>query len=128
MQLLPAEKPFRILDLGTGSGILAVTLLAERPLATGYAIDVSSAALAVALHNAETLQVADRVRMIESSWFANVEGVFDLIVSNPPYIPAGDVPGWKWKCATMTRTWPWMVEGTVWTVTAQLRLVRWPFD
>jgi release factor glutamine methyltransferase len=89
LQFLPKDKPSRILDLGTGSGILAVTLLSERPLATGVAVDVSPAALAVARVNAA--EVADRLQLIESNWFSLVNGRFDLIVSNPPYIPAADV-------------------------------------
>lgn len=89
LQLLPDGKSLRILDLGTGSGILAVTLLAERPHATGIAVDVSPAALAVASENA--VAVSARLQLIESNWFSKVEGRFDLIVSNPPYIPAADV-------------------------------------
>lgn len=82
----------RILDLGTGSGILAITLLAERPQATAVAVDVSAAALAVARGNAEALGVAHRLHFIEGSWFSRVEGQFDLIASNPPYIPEAEVP------------------------------------
>jgi release factor glutamine methyltransferase len=89
LQFLPKDKPSRILDLGTGSGILAVTLLSERLLATGVAVDVSPAALAVARVNAA--EVADRLQLIESNWFSHLEGRFDLIVSNPPYIPAAEV-------------------------------------
>lgn len=89
LQLLPENRASRILDLGTGTGILATTLLAERPLSTGVAVDVSLAALAVARENASA--VADRLQAIESNWFSHVEGLFDLIVSNPPYIPAADV-------------------------------------
>ena len=89
LQLLPQAKPLGILDLGTGSGILAVTLLSERPLATGVAVDMSPAALAVASENAKA--VAQRLKLAESNWFSNVEGRFDLIVSNPPYIPAAEV-------------------------------------
>lgn len=87
-----AHKPKRILDLGTGSGILAITLLAECPSATAVAVDLSSAALAVAKSNAENLGVAKQLTFIEGSWFSKVEGQFDLIVSNPPYIPAAEVP------------------------------------
>jgi release factor glutamine methyltransferase len=89
LPLLPQDKSLHILDLGTGSGILAITLLSERPLATGVAVDLSPAALAVARENA--LAVADRLQLIESNWFSHVEGRFDLIVSNPPYIPAAEV-------------------------------------
>ena len=80
----------RLLDLGTGSGALAVTLLAERRHATGVATDLSPDALAVARQNAETLAVADRLTFRQSDWFETVEGPFDLIVSNPPYIRVDD--------------------------------------
>jgi release factor glutamine methyltransferase len=83
----------RILDLGTGTGAIAVTLLAERPDASALATDVSPAALAVAAENAERAGVAERLRLIHGSWFEPVSGVFDIIVSNPPYIPAGDIAG-----------------------------------
>ncbi len=89
LQLLPEDQRLRVLDLGTGSGILAVTILAERPLATGVAVDLSPAALDVARQNA--VRVADRIDLRESNWFSHVDGRFDLIVSNPPYIPAADV-------------------------------------
>lgn len=89
LQLLPEGRTARILDLGAGSGILAVTLLSERPHATGVAIDMSPAALAVAQENASA--VIDRLQLTESNWFSHVEGRFDLIVSNPPYIPAAEV-------------------------------------
>ena len=83
----------RVLDLGTGSGAIIVTLLAEKPEATGLATDLSPAALAVARINAERLGVAPRLRLAEGCWFAPVSGKFDLIVSNPPYIAAGDIAG-----------------------------------
>jgi len=81
------ETPFaRVLDLGTGTGAILLTLLAERPPATGLATDASEAALAVAARNARALGLADRASFSQSDWFAGVEGRFDLIVSNPPYI------------------------------------------
>lgn len=91
LSLLPEGRPLRILDLGTGSGILALTLLAERPLATAVAVDVSPAALAVARRNAQELGVDTRCQFHAGSWLAGVGGVFDLIVSNPPYIPLQEV-------------------------------------
>jgi release factor glutamine methyltransferase len=83
----------RLLDLGTGTGAIAITLLAERPDATGMATDLSPEALAVAGENATRLGVADRLTWGEGSWFAPVTGTFDIILSNPPYIPAGEIAG-----------------------------------
>jgi release factor glutamine methyltransferase len=91
LNLLPVDAPLRILDLGTGSGILAITLLVERKRASGMAVDLSVAALRVAEHNAVTHGVTGRISFVESSWFSKVEGTFDLIVSNPPYIPAAEI-------------------------------------
>ncbi len=87
-------RPFaRVLDLGTGSGCLLATLLAERSGASGTGVDLSEAALAVAARNAAALGVAGRAAFAVSDWFAAVEGRFDLIVSNPPYIGAEELPG-----------------------------------
>ena len=83
----------RLLDLGTGTGAIAVTLLAERPDASGVATDLSPAALAVARGNAESLGVAGRLALPEGSWFGPVTGRFDIILSNPPYIPEADIAG-----------------------------------
>lgn len=86
--------PFRrLLDLGTGSGAIALTLLAERPETRAVATDLSAAALAVARHNAERLQAADRVTFLRADWFSGIEGRFDLIVSNPPYIAEAEMAG-----------------------------------
>lgn len=88
------KMPFAdVLDLGTGSGAIIVTLLAERPDAVGVATDISDAALQVATDNAVALGVADRVHFEVSNWFAAVGGQFDLIVSNPPYIAADEMDG-----------------------------------
>ncbi len=89
---LPLLKPgMRVLDLGTGSGAIIVTLLAERLEMTGVATDISAAALAVAMDNARRHGVAERLLTVAGSWFDPVVGTFDLIVSNPPYIPAADI-------------------------------------
>jgi release factor glutamine methyltransferase len=91
LALMPQEA--RLLDLGTGTGAIAVTLLAERPDATGVATDVSLEALAVARENAVLAGVAQRLTLVSGSWFVPVSGVFDMILSNPPYIPAADIAG-----------------------------------
>lgn len=84
------ESP-AILDLGTGSGAIAVTLACERPDARVTAVDASAGALAVARGNAAALGCAGRVRFLEGSWYAPVAGErFDLVVANPPYVAAGD--------------------------------------
>ena len=90
-QRFPAAA--RLLDLGSGSGALICTLLAERPAATGVAVDLSAAALDVTRHNAEVLGVAGRLQTFQGSWFDPVVGEFDLIVSNPPYIPSAEIAG-----------------------------------
>ncbi|MGR3711797.1 MAG: peptide chain release factor N(5)-glutamine methyltransferase [Shimia sp.] len=86
---LPFE---RVLDLGTGTGAIAISLLAARPAVSGTSTDLSAAALAVATENAEAIGVSDRLQMVQSDWFENVDGVFDLIVSNPPYIALDEMP------------------------------------
>lgn len=90
-----ADSPLRILDMGTGTGCLIVTLLKHFPKATGVATDILSDALATARNNAEKHNVEGRCTFLESHWWDDMEAtqdmVFDLIVSNPPYIPEEDV-------------------------------------
>jgi release factor glutamine methyltransferase len=83
-----AQDFARVLDLGTGSGCILVTLLCERQDATGVGTDLSEAACLQASANAVMHRVADRVDIKNADWFDNVEGRFDLIVSNPPYLAA----------------------------------------
>ncbi len=87
------QQPIRILDIGTGSGCLIVTLLAELPAASGTATDISEAALAIASQNASRHGVADRLRLRQADALDGVNERYDLIVCNPPYIPSGDIPG-----------------------------------
>lgn len=81
----------RIVDLGTGSGAITVSVLTQLPQATAVAVDISAAALAVAQTNAKRHAVAERVEWKQGDFWQPVSGLFDAIVSNPPYIPAADV-------------------------------------
>jgi len=91
---LPEDSGTRVLDLGTGSGAIALAIAHDRPRAQLLATDVSAAALAVARDNAERLGLAN-VAFLQSDWYAEVPapwrgGRFDVVASNPPYIVAGD--------------------------------------
>lgn len=89
---LALHEPFHeVLDLGTGSGAIITTLLAERPTAVGIGTDISAEALDVAKDNATRHGVIDRVGFVESSWFQAVGGTHDLIVSNPPYVTLAEM-------------------------------------
>lgn len=85
--------PLKILDLCTGSGCIALALAAQLPHACVTAVDISPRALQVARHNAERLKLQEKITFIESDLWEKVQGNFDIIVSNPPYIPSGDLPG-----------------------------------
>ncbi len=86
--------PRRILDLGTGSGALAIALAKQLPDAQVLALDISPEALSVAGRNAARHSVADRVQLLEGPWEAAEDhGPFELVVSNPPYIERGEVLG-----------------------------------
>ena len=86
------QKADRILDLGTGSGILALTLLSEWPNALAVGADICEKALLIAQRNAAQLEVSDRFQAQKSDWFEAIGGQFDLIVSNPPYIGEDEIP------------------------------------
>ncbi len=84
-------NPPRALDLGTGSGAVAVTLACERPAWRLAATDVSAAALGAARSNARAHGCEDRIELLEGSWYAPLAGRrFELVVSNPPYVASGD--------------------------------------
>jgi release factor glutamine methyltransferase len=90
LERLPRDRPARILDLGTGSGCIAITIALERPDFEVLAVDVSMAALELAKENACRLG-ASNVRFLVGDWYAQLgSAVFDMIISNPPYIANGD--------------------------------------
>lgn len=90
LERIPADRQCRVLDLGTGSGCIALSIARHRPQARVTATDCSRDALAVARENAAVLG-ARHVEFAAGSWFAAVRGSqFDLIVSNPPYVAVGD--------------------------------------
>ena len=86
------NPPRRILDIGTGTGCILISLLHEWPDAIGVATDLSAGALETARENAQMNGVADRATFVQTSWAGGIEGPFDLIVSNPPYIVRNVVP------------------------------------
>ncbi len=86
--------PFdRVLDLGTGSGCILVTLLGECDTATGVGADLSECACLQASANAVLHRVQDRADIVQADWFKGIDGLFDLIVSNPPYIALDEMDG-----------------------------------
>ena len=87
------SPPGQILDLGTGSGALLLALLSEYPEAQGLGVDQDSDTLATATRNAARLGLGGRARFEVGDWLSEVSGRFDLIVSNPPYIPTEDLAG-----------------------------------
>jgi release factor glutamine methyltransferase len=91
LELAGAFAAPRIVDVGTGSGAIAVTLASRMPNATLTAIDLSAPALAVALQNAERNHLIGRIRFLRGDLLAPVAGEsFEIVVSNPPYVPHGD--------------------------------------
>jgi release factor glutamine methyltransferase len=81
------DEALSLLDLGTGTGIIAVSLLANLPNARATATDISAGALETCGRNAETNDVFSRLTLVQCDWFEAVTGRFDIIVSNPPYVP-----------------------------------------
>jgi release factor glutamine methyltransferase len=88
---MKGTSPTRILDLGTGTGAIAISLALAFPNAEIVAVDQSEDSLALAFENVKGNGVDSRVKLIQSNWFDQVEGVFDLIISNPPYLTQKEV-------------------------------------
>jgi len=86
LELKSQQANLRILDLGTGTGCILLTLLKEFSNASGVGIDISAKALKVAEKNSRNLNLTDRVQIFQSNWFEKVTGKFDIITANPPYI------------------------------------------
>ncbi|CCD91393.1 putative protein methyltransferase hemK modifies release factors RF-1 and RF-2 [Bradyrhizobium sp. ORS 375] len=84
-------RPLRIADLGTGSGAILLALLSELPQAFGVGTDINTAALTTARENARALGLDDRAALVACSYASALAPPFDLIVSNPPYIPSTDI-------------------------------------
>ena len=96
LKIIHTDENVCILDLGTGSGCIIETLLAERRSAHGVAVDISAKALQIAEQNALNLNVADRLQFVQADWFeqnfaAQFAAEFDLIITNPPYIPSAEI-------------------------------------
>lgn len=96
LKYMQNTKNPHILDLGTGSGCIIETLLQEIPSATATAVDISADALQIAQENADMLNVSERLSLINADWFetdfpVQINDSFDMIVSNPPYIPTDQI-------------------------------------
>lgn len=99
LEAFPADAPWRILDLGCGSGCLLLALLSGRPRACGIGVDCSAAAVETARRNAEALRLDGAAQFRQGDWNDGPAGIgaspdtrFDLILANPPYIPSADIP------------------------------------
>ena len=91
LKLCPPSDITRILDLGTGTGCLLLSLLNEYPNVTGMGIDVAPRAVEQASLNAQKLDLASRATFKVGNWFEGIEDVFDILISNPPYIRHGEI-------------------------------------
>lgn len=87
------SRPIRILDVGTGSGCLLLTLLCELPQATGLGTDISAAALDTASLNAGRLGLDPRVTWLRADGLESIAGPFHMLVANPPYVRTAEIPG-----------------------------------
>jgi len=94
LEALPdRSQPLRLLDFGTGSGCLLLALLSELPQAQGLGVDLEAGALETAAANAKALGLDGRASFVQGDWGRGLEGCFDLIISNPPYIETAELAG-----------------------------------
>ncbi len=94
LKKVPLLSPrLRMLDIGTGTGCIVLSLLHEYEQAEGVGTDISARALQAAHHNAVQLGLNDRAEFIQTNWCEGVSGVFDVVVSNPPYIATHEMDG-----------------------------------
>jgi release factor glutamine methyltransferase len=91
LHAIAPDAPARVLDLGIGSGAISLAILSERKNATCVGVDISDGALAVAQANADALGVADRLELKHGGWDVSLDGAFDLVLSNPPYVATKDL-------------------------------------
>lgn len=91
LRLAPRDRDVRCIDLGTGTGVIAVCLARYLRQSHVTAVDISPAALRLAEENARLNDVAERITFLQSDWFETVSGRFDLVVSNPPYVATGEI-------------------------------------
>ena len=91
LRIIGTHAQSRVLDLGTGSGAIIISILAESNLMAGTATDISEAALRIARENAQTHDVYERLKFIQGSWLDFIDAEYDLIISNPPYISHADI-------------------------------------
>lgn len=92
LHLKDRQDPVRILDLGTGTGCILLTLLHQLPNATGVGVDSNPAALEIALENAERHNLSKQAEFRQTDWLDGIDGTFDLVISNPPRVPSEVVP------------------------------------
>lgn len=91
LETLAPDASARVLDLGVGSGAVLLAVLSERAKAVGVGVDIDTRALAVASANAAALNLSARADLRQGAWGEGLEGGFDLVLSNPPYIPSAEI-------------------------------------